>query len=159
MTISEPRQELEQLRGIPFLVEEIRAEHELPRRLAEQRLRIVPANPFHAEPDAVPFRVGPQERDCVVRPVCREHARAAKSRRERRKPEPCTELEHAPAAKVERRYDLRERDAARPELRPVRQELVLVEGLFVDELVGVRRPQERDAPVGELECFLDQSVA
>ena len=75
------------------------------------------------------------------------------------RPSPAPSSSTRRAAQVELRYDLGERDAARPELGPVRQELVLVERLLVDQLIRVRRPQERDAPPGELECLLDQSVA
>ena len=75
------------------------------------------------------------------------------------RPSPAPSSSDAPVAHVERRDDLGERDAARPQLRPVRQKLVLVERVLVDELVGVRRPQQRHAPAGELERLLDQSAA
>ena len=156
---AELRQELEQLPRVPFLVEKIRSEDELPRRLPQQRLWRVPAHALHAKSDAVPFRVGAQERDRVICPIGGEHLCAAQRGRERRKPEAGAELEHALVAHVERRYDLRKCDAAAPELGPVRQELVLVERILVDQLVRVRRPQQRDLPAGEVERVLDQSAA
>jgi hypothetical protein len=60
---------------------------------------------------------------------------------------------------VELRHDSGECNAAAPELGPVREELVLVEGVLVDQLVCIRRPQQRDLPAGELEGVLDQSAA
>jgi hypothetical protein len=60
---------------------------------------------------------------------------------------------------VERRHDLRKRDTAAPELGPVRQELVLVERLLVDQLVRIRWPQQRDLPASEVERVFDQSAA
>jgi len=51
----------------------------------------------------------------------------------------------------------RERKAARPELGPVRQELLLVERRVVDQLVGARRTEDREAqPVSELDLVLDE---
>jgi hypothetical protein len=52
--------------------------------------------------------------------------------------------------------DLRERDAAGPELRPVREELFLVERLLVDQRVRLRRAQESKHPTGELDLLVDQ---
>ena len=50
-----------------------------------------------------------------------------------------------------------ESDAARPELGPVGQELLLVEGRLVDQLVGARRAQDLEAqPVSELDLLLDE---
>jgi len=51
---------------------------------------------------------------------------------------------------------MREREAARPELRPVGQELVLVERLLVDQLVGARRSQERELAARQDEPLLGQ---
>jgi hypothetical protein len=64
-----------------------------------------------------------------------------------------------PAAQLEPGDDLGECDPARPELRPVRQELVLFERLLVDQLVGARRSQQRELPPGDLDALLDQSAA
>ena len=151
--------EPEELLRVPLLVEEIGSEHDLPGRLAQQRVRCVPANALHAKPDAVPFRVRAQESDGVIGPIGGEHLRPAERRRERRQPEPGTELQHALVPHVEPGHDFGERNPAAPELGPVRQELVVIEGVLVDQLVRVRRPQQRDLPAGELEAFLDQSAA
>jgi hypothetical protein len=49
-----------------------------------------------------------------------------------------------------------EREAARPQLRPVRQELVALERGLVDQLLCVRRPQNRQTqPAGELDLLFD----
>ena len=51
----------------------------------------------------------------------------------------------------------REREAARPELRPVRQELLLVERRLVDQLLGARRTEDLEAQaVPELDLLLDK---
>ena len=156
---AEPRQKLEKLLGVPMLVEQVGAEDEPPRRLAQERLRIVPTHALRTQRDPVACRVGAQERDSVVGPVGRKHVGAAERRRERRNSEPGPELEHPQAAHLEAGDRFCESDAARPELRPVRQELVLVEGGLVDQLVGARRAQERQLPSGDLERLLDQSAA
>jgi hypothetical protein len=156
---TEPRQELEKLLAVPLLVEQVGAEHELPRRLPQEWLRVVPAHALRAERDTVARGVGAQERDSVLGPVGRKHFGAAERRRERRKPEPRPELEHAQPAHLEAGDRFGERKAARPELRPVRKELVLVEGGFVDQLVGARRAQERELPAGDRERLFDQSAA
>jgi hypothetical protein len=88
-----------------------------------------------------------------------EHLGAAERGRERWEPEPGAELEHALAAHVERRHDFGKCDPTAPELGPVRQELVVIKRILVDQLVRVRRPQQRDLPAGELERVLDQSAA
>ena len=51
----------------------------------------------------------------------------------------------------------RERQAARPELGPVRQELLLVERRLVDELVGARGTEDLEAqPLPEVDLLLDE---
>jgi hypothetical protein len=48
------------------------------------------------------------------------------------------------------------RDSARPELGPVRQELLLVERRLVDQLLCTRRPEDRQPKAGaELDLLLD----
>jgi hypothetical protein len=50
----------------------------------------------------------------------------------------------------------RENESARPELGPVRQELLLVECRLVDQLLCARRPQDRKPKAGaELDLLLD----
>jgi hypothetical protein len=100
-----------------------------------------------------------QERDGVVCPVGREDLGSAESRSKRGQTQSSAELDDAHAAELERLDVAGEREAARPELGPVRQELLLVEGRLVDQLVGARRAQERQRPAGELELLLDQRAA
>jgi hypothetical protein len=107
----------------------------------------------------VPLGIRAQERNGVVGPIGREDVGAAQRRRKRGQPEPRTELDDTAAHKVEQLDDAGERDAARPELGPVRQELFLVEGLLVDQLVRARRPEERQRSAGELELLFDQRAA
>jgi hypothetical protein len=50
----------------------------------------------------------------------------------------------------------RESEAARPELSPVRHELLLVECRLVDQLLCARRPQNRQSKAdAEIDLFLD----
>ena len=150
---AEPREELEQLIGIAPLVEQIRAEHERPRRLPDERLRVVPAHTFGTKSDPVSSGVQPQQLDRIVRPVRREHIGAGERGGEGRQPEPGAELENPGAAEVEAADRPRERDAARPELGPVRQEFLLVERLLVDQLVGAGGTQQRQRVSGEPDGF------
>jgi hypothetical protein len=60
---------------------------------------------------------------------------------------------------VARRDVLCQRDAARPQLRPVREELLVLEERLVDQLVGARRAEQRQRLPGEVERLLDQSAA
>ena len=124
-----------------------------------QHVRLVPPNALHAQWNAVALRVRAQERDRVVGPVRREHVRAAERSGERRQAEARAELDHSLATDAQRGHDRCQRNAARPELRPVGQELILVEGVLVDQLVGVRRPQQRDGAARELEPLFDQRPA
>lgn len=51
----------------------------------------------------------------------------------------------------------REREAAGPELRPVRQELLLAERRLVDQLVRARRTKDPQAQLGsKLDFLLDE---
>src|SRR5665213_1808434 len=148
------RQQLEQLVGVALLVEEVCAEHEPPRRLADELLRVVPAHPLGAQPDPVPPGVQPQQLDGIVCPVRREHVGANQRGRERREPEPCSELDDLRAAQLEGGNGRRERDAARPELGPVGQELLVVERFFVDQLVSAGRAQQCQGVPCELDGLL-----
>jgi hypothetical protein len=77
----------------------------------------------------------------------------------RRQAEAGAELEHAPTADIERRDMVGEGNAARPQLGPVRQELLDLERLLVDQLLGARRPQEGQRPACDDELLFDQSAA
>jgi len=100
-----------------------------------------------------------EQRDGILGPIGREHVGAAQRGRERRQAETGAELEDARAGKVAGRHVLRQRDAARPQLGPVRQELFLREDALVDQLLGARRTQQRQRPPGDEELVLDQSFA
>ena len=146
----------EQLLGVALLVQEVGAEHEIPRRRSRQRRGLVPAHALRAQLDAVARRV----RRAGARPRPRPSRSRARRRRGAR--------QRATAARARRRARARgcrvsssvatcsrERDAARPELRPVRQELLVVERRLVDQLVRARRPQQRQRGTGQFERFLD----
>ena len=138
--LSEPREQLEQLVRVPRLVEQVGAEDEVRTALHGAPARARPSARTRRE-DAMPLRsaFARKQRDGVVCPVGREDVGAPERCRERGQPEAGAELEHAHGREVERRRRARERDPARPELRPVRQELVIVERRLVDQLVRARR--------------------
>ena len=76
--------------------------------------------------------------DRVGRPVRREHAAAGERGGDRGQAEAAAELEHAPAGQRPPREHARERDRARPQLRPVGQELLVLERLLVEQRVACR---------------------
>ena len=154
---AEPGQELRELVGVPGLVQQVGAEHEIPRRGAKERLGLAPADARDTYGGAVPLGVAAQELDRVLRPVGREHLRTAQRRGERGQAEAAAELHDTPPAQLEARDVAREGEPARPQLGPVGQELLLVERRLVDQLVGARRPQDREPqPGGELDLLLDE---
>jgi hypothetical protein len=85
-------------------------------------------------------------------------------RSQRRQPEAAAELDRPQAVQLAPGDVAGEREPTRPELGPVRQEFLLIEGGLVDQLVCARRTEDRQAQVGgELDLLLDevlrQSVA
>jgi len=154
---TELRQQVAELLGVARLVEQVGAENEIPRRGTQQRFRLAPAHPSHPEEDAVALRVLPQQLDRVLGPVGGQHLGATERRGQRRESEPAAKLERAQPMQVAGRQVPRESEAARPELGPVRQELLLVERRLVDQLVGTGRPEDLEAPaVPELDLLLDE---
>ena len=159
---AELRQQLEELLGVSLLVEEVGAEDEIPRRAAQ---RAAPGRPSARARRAARCRCAPRSRAGA-----RPRRRPSRSRARRRRasaaasdgsPSPAPSSSTRTAAHVERRRRrVGERDAARPELGPVRQELVLVERRLVDQLVGARRPRGA-SPAGPRRSTvsLDQSAA
>jgi len=155
--VTEPREKLRELVGVPRLVEEVGAEDEIPRRRAEERLRLAPADACDAQRGVVSVRVPAQELDRVLGPVGREHVGAAERRGKGRQAEPAAQLEDATTTQREPGDVTREVEPARPQLRPVGEELLLVERRLVDELFRARRPQKRQAEVRrKLDVLFDE---
>ena len=98
----------------------------------------------------------PQERDGVGCPVGGEDLCASDRGREGRQSEPAPELDDARAAKRQRLDGSCEGEPARPQLGPVGQELLVLEGLLVDQRLGVGRSPQGQSPPGQLDCLLDQ---
>ena len=142
------RQEVRELLGIARLVEQVGAEDDVPRSRPEHRLRLAPTDSGHTHEDLVALGVQPDQLDRVLRPIRGEHLCAAQRRRERRQSQPASELEDTPPCQVAIGDVPREGEPARPELGPVRQELLLVERRLVDQLLSARRPQNRQAKAG-----------
>jgi|tagenome__1003787_1003787.scaffolds.fasta_scaffold20590898_2 hypothetical protein len=156
---AELREELEQLCGVPQLVEQVGAEDDVERSLREKCSGLVPPHALDAEADVVSLGVRAQQCDGVVGPVGGDDVGAAERCSERGQTDSRAELDDALALERERLDEPCERDAARPELGPVRQELFLVERRLVDQLIRARRAQERQGPACELELLLDQRAA
>ena len=152
------REELGELLGVARLVEEVGAEDEVPRRRAQEGLRLAPADAGDTE----------RRRRCARRSAAAARSRPppSRSRARRRRgaprratgspsPQPSSRTR---SPRSSRAGDVaREREAARPELGPVRQELLLVERRLVDQLVGARRAEDLEASARpELDLLLDE---
>ena len=156
---TELRQELEKLRSVPRLVEQVGAENEIERSLRQELLGRVPAHALDAQGNVVPFSVRAQQLDRVVGPIGGDDVGAEERCSKRGQAEARAELDDPCALEPERLDEAGERNPARPELRPIREELFLVERRLVDQLVGARRAQERQRAACELELILDQRAA
>src|SRR4051794_8973307 len=115
---------------VPPLVEHVGRD----RKVEPLRPWLTPVAHLRAELEPVPLGVLAQERDRILGPVRRDHRRPAGSRDERGDAEPAAELDEPEATHVRQR--LGERGRRRPELGPVRQELVLRERVLVDQRLG-----------------------
>ena len=105
--------------------------------------------------EAVARRVLAQQLDRVLGPVDRRHRGPARGRDERRHAEPAAELDHREP--VDPRSAARGRARVRrPQLRPVRHELVPGEGLLVDQLLRLARPQQRELDLADTDLLLDE---
>ena len=151
------RKKLGELLGVARLVEQVGAEDEIPRCGAQERLGLAPANACQMEKESVTVGVPPQQVDRVVRPVGRQDVGATECSGEGGQPEPAAELENPQAPYLARGEVPREGQSARPELGPVGQELLLVERLLVDQLLGARRAEDLETQaVPELDLLLDE---
>jgi hypothetical protein len=84
-----------------------------------------------------------------------QSVRAGQRGGDAREAEPAAELEHAHAAQRARRERAGERDAARPELGPVRQVLLALERLLVEQVLAVARADDGEPPPAERHRLLD----
>jgi signal transduction histidine kinase len=157
--LAELRQQPQERVGVALLVEQVRTQHEVPRRAGQDRLRLVPRAAQHVERDAVPRGVLPCQLDGVGRPVRGEHPTSGEDRRHAGKRQPAAELERAGTVQRAARHVLGERDAARPQLGPVREELLVLEGLLVEQRLAVARAQDGEVAPGEHDRLLHQVVA
>ena len=153
----QPRQQRQQQLRVAALVEQVGARARGPTARARAA---APAPPSRAaldlERDPVARRVVAQQLDRLRRPVGREHAPARERGGEARQPEPAAQLQRARAVQRAHRDAPRQRDAARPQLRPVGQELLVLEGVLVDQRLGVARAQDAEVAAGEHDRLLDQ---
>jgi hypothetical protein len=152
----EAGKELEQLLDVPALVEEIRAEHEVPGRALEQPRRLSPSDEFHLDPGSVALRVRRRHAERVRRPVRGQHVGTAERRDDARQREPAPELDDAQPREAKLRDRAGERDRRRPQLRPVGQELLVLEGLLVEQRLRVPRSEQQQPPPADVDDFLDE---
>ncbi len=82
------------------------------------------------------------------RPVRGEHATAGAGGGDARQPQAAAKLERGPAPQRAERDVVRQRNRARPQLRPVGEELLVLEGLLGDQGLGVGRPHQLDVAAG-----------
>src|SRR4051794_1127030 len=145
--LAEPRQHR---RDVPLLVEDVGREREVEPLLP----RVAPVPDLDAQREAVPFGVPAQQSDRVLGPVRRDHLRPTRGRNERGHSEAATELDDAQAAHLRQR--LGERERGRPQLGPVRKELVVCEGVLVDQRLRHVRAQQRELHLPDAQRLLAQ---
>ena len=146
----QPRQQRQQQLAVAALVEQVGAEHEVPRAALEQRPGLAPRAGERLQLDAVAARVlasrarsrrapsrwpargrRPARRPCSAAPA-RSPARAC-----------------APPRSARAATSPGQRDAARPQLGPVGQVLLVLEGALVEQRVAVARAQHGELAPGE----------
>ncbi|HZO49415.1 MAG TPA: hypothetical protein VFB26_04645 [Gaiellaceae bacterium] len=149
------RHERGELRAVALLVEHVRRDDEREAAAAE-RPGVVPAQRRRLQPHAVARGVLAQELERVLGPVGREHPRPAHRRGERRQPQPAAELEQPQAAERTQLQVARERHSARPDLRPVGQELVPGERVFADERLRSGRTAQHELAPAEHDPLLHE---
>jgi len=115
----EARQEYEQGPHVRALVEHVRGEHQVKRRLPDQLIRPRPVDGRGLHVHVVRLGIPPDELEGLRGVVGGEHRRARARSGEARRGEPAAELHDAPAAKIGSVQLPREGDAAPPEDRPV----------------------------------------
>ena len=151
----EPRQQREQRRDVAALVEHVGGEHERPRRPERRGVR-VPAEDGGRDGQPVVRGIARGHRHRVGRPVGGEHAPARRGGGERGQPEPAAQLHHTPPGERAARDHARQRHRARPQLRPVRQELLLCERLLAQQRLAVARGEHEQLAPGQRDDVLDE---
>ena len=99
------------------------------------------------------------ELDRVRRPVGREDVRATGGGGERGEREAAAELDDAGVREVAPGNLACEHLAARPELGPVREKLLVLESVLVQQGFGVAWPQDRERPRRQLDVDFDEVEA
>ena len=82
--------------------------------------------------------------------------RAAERGRERREREAAAELDDVSTGDIASGHLACEHLAARPQLSPVGQKLLVLERLLVEQRLGVARAQDRERPPGQGDLVLDE---
>ena len=156
---SEPRQQREQLVDVSPLVEEVGAEDEIPR--AARRRRVRPREPRGREssprsaPRSAPRRASASSDQSVASTSA---PRSAATTLGSPRPQPSSSTRNARRAS-DAATTRAERDRARPQLGPVRQELLALERLLADQLLGVGRVKDGELEPADLDARLDSGLA
>ncbi len=140
----DPGQDPQQLRPVAALVEHVGTDDEVaghPEPAGWLRPRPAPCR----EANAVRGRVAFEQLDRGRGPVRRQHVAAGPGRDERRDAKSAAELVHVASAHAHADERVGEREGARPQLGPVGQELLVLEGVLVEQDVRVARPQDIQA--------------
>ncbi len=159
MSLRQARKQREQRFAVARLVEDVGREDEV------QRARARAAAPARSScrrasrsDRVVALRVGLRHRDRLRRPVGGEHAAAGERGGDARQPEAAAELERPRSLQRPAADRPRQRERARPQLGPVREELLLLERVLVEQRLGIARPQQPQVAAVERDDLLDEVV-
>jgi hypothetical protein len=155
----EARQELQQHGDVAALVEDVGGEHEGERAAGQELLRGRPVRRHRLQRHVVALRVVVQQLQRGPRPVRGQDPAAGARRDDARQTEAAAQLHDARPAQRPAVERTGQRDAAGPELGPVREELVLLrERPLVDERLGVARAQDLEVVTAQRDRLLHEIV-
>ncbi len=139
---------------VSLLVENVCREHEIETRAA-QGGGVTPVEQFGLDVGTVAFRVRLDEADGFGGPIAGNDAPTCERRGDRGESEATAELEHGQAGEIARGDVSSERDAGWPCLGPVRQELLVIERVLVEQRLGISWPLDAQRPCSDLDGLDD----
>ncbi len=151
------REERQQRARVAFLVEDVGGEDQVEGQSTDAARR-KPVQDRGIDVQAVRCSVPPEQIDAFHGPVGRTHLRAHESGCERRQAQTAPELEHALSPEVEVGDLAREHDPGRPQVGPVREELVGLEPRLVDQAVWIDRTSHDERERTDADRLVDGEI-